>query len=117
MSQSGMDRHHLFHSRKWYVVNSPEYKLRTHRLMIPKISYDVHHYELHPNVEQPPMPTPELAVDAVNYLFMLDDTVNHLDAIAALALHLDRQSYLGGEIADNLLRQLVYVEKGYVTRT
>lgn len=108
-----LDRHHLFHSRKMYEIGSPQYKLRTHRLMIPRISYNVHHYELHPNVEAPPMPTPDLAIDAVDYLYLMDKTVNHLDAIAALALHIERRSYLGGEIAENLLRQLVYVERGY----
>ena len=59
------------------------------------------------------MPTEDLARDALSYLYMLDDTVNHLDAIAALAMHLERRSYLGGEIASNLLRQLAYVEIGY----
>lgn len=113
MEQSKKDRHHLLHPRSSYIINSPQYKLRTHRLLIPKIDYNVHHYELHHNVEAPPMPSNELATIAVSYLYLFDDSVNHLEAILALSKHLERKSYLGGEIADNLLRQLVYVEKGY----
>lgn len=120
MERPSTDRHHLFHDRAWYLVGTPEYRLRTHHLMIPTMTYESHHYQfinsLHRNVEAPPLPTPELALFAIGYLATLGAKLDHLGAIEALAGQLDRRSYLGGEIADNLMRQLVYVEAGYVRK-
>ena len=111
------DRHHIFHDRAWYLVGTPEYRLRTHHLMIPTMTYESHHYQfensLHRNVEQPQMPTPDLALFAIGYLATLGGKLGHLEAISALATQLDRRSLLGGEIAENLGRQLIYIEAGY----
>lgn len=108
-----VDRHHLWSPRRDYAINSPEYKLRTHRRSIFRLDYYVHHFQLHPNVEHPPMPTPELANEAISYLYLFDESVDKIESTLGLIKHLNQRSYLGGEIADNLLKQLTYIEVGY----
>ena len=87
--------------------------------MIPTMTYESHHYQfensLHRNVEQPPIPTDDLALFSIGYLATIGK-LSHIEAISALASQLDRRSCLGGAIAENLLRQLVYVEAGHVRK-
>lgn len=108
------NHHHALWNRVWYKT-SLEKALRNHDgLVVPLLIPE--HRELHANIDAPPKPDRRLIISSLEFLDDLPASTltNEPETIAAYSEHLFAQrNGLATRIGKNLVRQLVYIERGY----
>lgn len=116
------DKHHIFHERRWYTTEA-DHALRENHLMIPRMSYDLHHNGIHADLDPPPKPRHDMVLGALTLLQDLPHGLGHVEAIervgdyfAALGRGaiICSSRVLALQIGENLFEQLDYVKRGLV---
>lgn len=114
-----VSHHEIFWEKRWYKTDLDK-RLRYHPLVGRIVMLNYYHNQgsesLHANVEAPPKPGPQLELGALAVLRELDRDTSHVDAINHLVDYFDSlkadDAFVGRRIADNLSRQLLYIEPG-----
>lgn len=116
------DRHHIFHERRWYTTEA-DLALRENHLMIPRMSYDLHHNGIHADLAPPPKPRHDMVLGALAVLQELPRGINHIEAIRDVGAYFEALGHgailcssrvLALQIGENIFEQLEYVKRGVV---
>lgn len=112
--ERGYNRHHCLWARNHYKT-SLEKALRNHDGLVVPLLVPIHR-ELHAHIDPPPKPDKRLIMGSLEFLddLLLSTLTNEPDTIRAYSEYLFEQKMgLATRIGKNLVRQLVYIDRGY----
>lgn len=112
-------KHEVFFEKRWYTTDVDK-RLRYHPLVGRIVMLNYYHNQgpnsLHANVEAPPKPARHLEIGALAVLNELDQDTSHVEALNRMVDYFDGlkadDAFVGRRIADNISRQLLYIEPG-----